>query len=122
MNTLSRSLSSFKSSGSSICSIPGNTTVFAAGWALCPHPHGRGDPQLFQIQLKAAAQTNGLDTILDGYRAAPDRAPSAEILRKTATDLLQAGDKQSARKILEFVFTREIENRNLTAREHAWPG
>jgi len=36
-------------------------------------------------------------------------------LRKAATDLQQAGDKQSARKILEFVFTREIDNRNLTA-------
>ncbi|MGZ4873186.1 MAG: tetratricopeptide repeat protein, partial [Candidatus Angelobacter sp.] len=72
-------------------------------------------PQLFQIQLKAATQTNGLDAIVDGYRAAPDRAPAADILRKTATDLQQAGDKQSARKLLEFVFTREIENRNLTA-------
>jgi tetratricopeptide (TPR) repeat protein len=71
--------------------------------------------QLYQIQLKAAAQTGGLDTIIDGYRADPDHAPSADVLRKAATDLQQAGDKQSARKVLEFVFTREIDNRNLTA-------
>ncbi|MGZ4897383.1 MAG: tetratricopeptide repeat protein, partial [Candidatus Angelobacter sp.] len=80
-----------------------------------PGPMWDRRPQLFQIQLKAAAQTNGLDAIVDGYRAAPDRVPAADILRKTATDLQQAGDKQSARKLLEFVFTREIENRNLTA-------
>ncbi len=36
-------------------------------------------------------------------------------MRKTATELQQAGDKQSARKILEVVFAREIENRSLTA-------
>jgi tetratricopeptide (TPR) repeat protein len=71
--------------------------------------------QLYQIQLKTAAQTGGLDTIIDGYRADPDHAPSADVLRKAATDLQQAGDKQSARKVLDFVFTREIDNRNLTA-------
>ncbi len=71
--------------------------------------------QLFLIQLKTAAQTGGLDAFIDGYRADPDHAPSADVLRKTVTDLQQAGDKQSARKVLEFVFTREIDNRNLTA-------
>jgi len=71
--------------------------------------------QLYQIQLKTASQTGGLDTIIDGYRADPEHAPSADVLRKAATDLQQAGDKQSARKVLEFVFTREIDNRNLTA-------
>ncbi|HSK42784.1 MAG TPA: hypothetical protein VLA83_02735 [Candidatus Binatia bacterium] len=71
--------------------------------------------QLDQIQLKTASQTGGLDTIIDGYRVDPDHAPSPDVLRKAATDLQQAGDKQSARKVLEFVFTREIDNRNLTA-------
>lgn len=72
-------------------------------------------PQLFQIQLKTAAQTNALDAIIESYGVAPDRAPAADVLRRTATELQQAGDKQSASKILEFVFMREIENRNLTA-------
>jgi hypothetical protein len=62
-----------------------------------------------------AAQSGGLEAIVDSYTADPEHAPSAEVLRKTATELQQDGDKQSARKILEFVFTREIENRNLTA-------
>jgi hypothetical protein len=67
------------------------------------------------VQLQLAAQTGGLDAIVEGYRADPERAPSSEALRRTATELQQSGDKPSARRILEFVFTREIEQRNLTA-------
>jgi tetratricopeptide (TPR) repeat protein len=86
-----------------------------SGLAALPPSMWERQTQLFQIQLKTAAQTGGLDTIIDGYRADPDHAPSADVLRKAATDLQQAGDKQSARKVLEFVFTREVDNRNLTA-------
>jgi Tfp pilus assembly protein PilF len=71
--------------------------------------------QLFQIQLKTAAQTGVLDAIVDGYRTDPDHSPASEVLRKAATDLQQGGDKRSAQKIMEFVFHREIDNRNLTA-------
>ncbi|HZD95196.1 MAG TPA: hypothetical protein VE133_13135, partial [Candidatus Sulfotelmatobacter sp.] len=71
--------------------------------------------ELVTLQLKVAAQSAGLDAVLGEYRADSEHAPSAQVLRKTATELQQAGDKQSARKILEFVFTREIENHDLTA-------
>ncbi len=70
---------------------------------------------LIPIQLELAAQTAALDGVLEGYRTDPEHAPSSDVLRRTATELQQAGDKQSARKILEFVFAHEIENRNLTA-------
>ena len=93
-----------------------------SGLSALPRSIWERRTQLFQIQFKTAAQSGGLDAIVDSYRADPDHAPSAEVLRKTATELQQAGDKQSARKVLEFVFTREIENRNLTAAEHARPG
>src|SRR5262249_25557413 len=71
--------------------------------------------ELIAIQLKLAVQTATLDIVIVGYRADEEHAPAADVLRKTATDLQQAGDKQSAQKILEFVFTREIEQRDLTA-------
>jgi tetratricopeptide (TPR) repeat protein len=86
-----------------------------SGLSELPRPMWERQTQLFQIQLKMAAQSGGLEAIVDSYTADPEHAPSAEVLRKTATELQQDGDKQSARKILEFVFTREIENRNLTA-------
>ena len=86
-----------------------------SGLSELPRSMWERQTQLFQVQLKMAAQSGGLDAIVDSYSADPEHAPSAEVLRKTATELQQDGDKQSARKILEFVFTREIENRNLTA-------
>jgi Tfp pilus assembly protein PilF len=70
---------------------------------------------LTEIQLKLAAQTGGVDRIIASYRADPAHAPAADVLRKVATEVQSAGDKASANKILEFVFTREIEDRNLTA-------
>jgi lipopolysaccharide biosynthesis regulator YciM len=72
-------------------------------------------PELAGIQLKLAAQAGGLDTVLANYRADAEHAPAADVLRKAATEIEKAGDAQSARKILEFVFSREIENHNLTA-------
>ncbi len=71
--------------------------------------------ELVSLQLKLAAKTGGVDSIIAGYRADPAHAPAADLLRKTATDLQFMGEKASASKILEFVFTREIEDRNLTA-------
>jgi tetratricopeptide (TPR) repeat protein len=85
-----------------------------SGLSALPSSAWEHRTKIFEIQLKAAAQNGGLGGIIDGYRTNPDRAPVSEVLRKTAMDLQEAGDKQSANKILEFVFTREIDNRNLT--------
>src|SRR5260370_33739027 len=60
-------------------------------------------------------EDGSLDGIMEGYRNDPEHMPPANVLRQTATELQQAGDKQSARKILEVVFAREIESHNLTA-------
>src|SRR5208282_4034321 len=53
--------------------------------------------------------------ILAAYRAEPQTTPAPEVLRNAARQLFDAGDKQSARKILELVFAREIEGHNLVA-------
>src|SRR5438270_5985561 len=83
--------------------------------AALPKPTWDRRTELVSIQLKLGAQTGGVDAIIAGYRVDPAHAPSAEVLRKAATELQLAGDKPSANKILEFVFIREIEDRNLTA-------
>ena len=70
---------------------------------------------LVPLELKSAAQLGTLDPILATYRTEPGSAPSAEILRDSARQLFEAGDKQSARKVLEFVFAREIEEHRLVA-------
>ncbi len=53
--------------------------------------------------------------MLAGYRAEPQSIPPADLLRTAAREFFEAGDKQSARKILELVFAREIEEHKLVA-------
>jgi tetratricopeptide (TPR) repeat protein len=83
--------------------------------AALPKPVWERRTELVGIQLRLAAQTGWLEAILAGYRADAEHAPAAEVLRRAATEIQKTGDAQSARKILEFVFSREIENHNLTA-------
>src|SRR6266852_5731253 len=70
---------------------------------------------LVPYELQAAAQLGTLDTKIAVYRADSSSAPSPEVLRAGARQLFDAGDKQSARKVIEFVFAREIENHQLVA-------
>ncbi len=67
------------------------------------------------LELQVAAQRKTLDAKLESYRADPGTAPSAEILRAASRQLFEAGDKDSARKVLEIVFGREIEEHKLLA-------
>ncbi len=79
------------------------------------------DPQntdasaLIPFELRVAAHVGALDAKIASYRSDPDHAPSAETLRSSAQQLFEAGDKQSARKILEFVFARELDEHKLVA-------
>jgi predicted Zn-dependent protease len=70
---------------------------------------------LVPMEMRVAAQLGTLDAKLASYRADPQTVPGAEALRAAARELFEAGDKQSARKILEFVFAREIEEHKLVA-------
>jgi cellulose synthase operon protein C len=72
-------------------------------------------PPCVDSQLRVAAELGTLDALLTGYAADKDDAPSAETLKNAAQRLVAAGKKRSARKILEFVFAREIENHQLAA-------
>jgi hypothetical protein len=67
------------------------------------------------LELKAAAQLGTLDAKIASYRADSQSAPSSEVLRQSARALFDTGDKQSARKILEYVFAREIDQHRLVA-------
>ncbi|HEY6969896.1 MAG TPA: tetratricopeptide repeat protein [Candidatus Angelobacter sp.] len=69
---------------------------------------------MLAIQLRLDATTGKLDSALSAYRSAPEQAPSGETLRAAAKQLEDAGDKQSARKVLEFVYQREIDDHQLT--------
>ena len=76
---------------------------------------GSDSAALVPYEMQCAAQLGTLDTLLSRYKAEPQTAPSAESLRIAARQLFDGGDKQPARKILEFVFARQLEEHQLVA-------
>jgi hypothetical protein len=70
--------------------------------------------QLVRVQLMLAAKTGKLESVLAGYRAEPQNAPPLEVLRSAASEFVAGGDVLSSRLVQEFVFTREIEEHQLT--------
>ena len=78
-------------------------------------PQNPDSSDLVPLELQVAAHLGTLDAKIASYRSDPDRAPSAEILRSSTRQLFEAGDRQSARKILEFVFARELDEHKLVA-------
>ncbi|HSY91887.1 MAG TPA: hypothetical protein VK812_10980 [Candidatus Binatus sp.] len=89
-----------------------------AATAIAALPQETGEVQLatlVPLDLQVAAQLGSLDSKLATYRTQPDRAPAPQLLRTAARQLFEAGDKLSARKILELVFAREIEQHQLVA-------
>ena len=82
---------------------------------LAKSARGSDSAALVPYEMLSAAQLGTLDTFLAGYKAEPETAPSAESLRIAARQLFEGGDKQSARKILEFVFARQLEEHQLVA-------
>ena len=70
---------------------------------------------LVPYELQCAAKLGTLDAVVAGYNSDPDDAPPANVLRAAAQQLLAAGDTQSARRILEFAFLRDVAKHQLVA-------
>ena len=78
--------------------------------------HSVSDSAAFvPYEMQCTAKLGTLDTIISGYKSDPQTAPSADGLRAAASLLFYGGDKPSARKILEFVFARELEKHQFVA-------
>lgn len=69
---------------------------------------------LLSIQLRLAAATGKLDSTLAAYRANTLDAPTDQSLRNVAKQMESLGDKQSSRKILEFVYQKQIDEHEFT--------
>jgi predicted Zn-dependent protease len=70
---------------------------------------------LVPAEIECAAKLGTLDAKILSYQSNPQDAPSTENLRLAASRLLGSGDKQSARKILEFVYSRDMANHEFVA-------
>jgi hypothetical protein len=62
-----------------------------------------------------AARLQTIDAVLAGYRLNPDRAPKLPLLEQVARELQKKEEKSAAQKILEYVYTRQIEEHQLAA-------
>jgi tetratricopeptide (TPR) repeat protein len=67
------------------------------------------------IEVRAAAGLKTLNALLDRYGRDEDRPVDSEALRNAATALRRSGDAVSARRVLEFVYTRQLDGDDLAA-------
>jgi hypothetical protein len=97
----------------------GDTNGAAAEWRNVPavaEPRYRADNQSrVELELRVASKTGGLHAILERYRSQPETAPTAESLRNAALAVRRDGGESEARRVLEFVYDREIRNGHFEA-------
>ncbi len=67
------------------------------------------------LEIRAAAQAGRLDALLERYRRTPEDAPPLDTLSQGAAVLKTEGDAAGARRLLEFVYTRELDAHNFNA-------
>jgi tetratricopeptide (TPR) repeat protein len=72
------------------------------------------DADLTALEARIAAAARTLDTLLDRYAREETRPVNVGALRNAATALRQAGDQLSARRIMEFVYTRQLDREELS--------
>jgi tetratricopeptide (TPR) repeat protein len=72
------------------------------------------DADVTALETRIAAANGGLDALLDRHAREEGRPVNLDALRNAATGLNQSGDQVSARRIMEFVYTRQIDQGELT--------
>jgi Tfp pilus assembly protein PilF len=70
--------------------------------------------ELAAIQIRISARRGTLSELLAKYQRDPQHSPTADILQKAATELREAKDEKNANVVLEFLYNRELANRNFT--------
>ena len=67
-----------------------------------------------ELAIEIAAQSGELAARLDGYRRDRATAPSTENLQSAAAGLRSRGDAASARAVLDYLYTRALDERDLS--------
>jgi tetratricopeptide (TPR) repeat protein len=73
--------------------------------------HDMRQARTASIMVWLAAQSNKLDDLIQQFQQAPEKAPPLDALRDAALSL-QEKDPANARRLLEYVYTRQIAERN----------
>jgi tetratricopeptide (TPR) repeat protein len=72
------------------------------------------DGDVTALEARIAAAMHTLDPLLERHARDESRPVNLDALRTAATALRQAGDQGSARRIMEFVYTRQLDRGELT--------
>ena len=83
--------------------------------ALSPDARKSRKEQVAVLEVEIAAKAKDLETLFTLYASDPDKMPSAASLLNAATELRKANDAASARRVLQFTYTNELERHNFTA-------
>jgi len=67
------------------------------------------------LEILLAAQSGELAARIDRFRHEPAHEPTKDVLQSTAAQLRNRGDETSARVVLDYLYTRELDARDLTA-------
>lgn len=70
--------------------------------------------EVIPLEVQIAAQAGSLKALLDRYSGASDLPLYLEFLRNGANELQKAGDPSAARQVLAFVYTRQLDQHDLT--------
>ena len=67
------------------------------------------------LLVRVAARAGALGRLLESYDRELNESPPLDALRDAAHELRRAGDREHAQQLLEFYYTRRIEQRDLSA-------
>lgn len=67
--------------------------------------------EIAPLEIRIAARQGKLDSLLARYHDDAEHAPSEEVLRAAAMALRKDGDRESSRRVLEFMYARAIDQR-----------
>ena len=67
------------------------------------------------LTIRVAAGNGVLEELLSRYRRQPREAPALQHLQTAAKELRDNGDPDSARRLLDFAYSRQLERRDLSA-------
>lgn len=80
--------------------------------ALTAKAGGDFGESLVSLEIRIAAQDGRLAQLIERYRREPEKAPALDTLLRIAGGL---EPREEARRLLDFVYTRQLDDRNFTA-------
>ncbi len=70
--------------------------------------------EIIPLEIQMAAQAGSVKPLLDRYSSDPELTANLEFIRNGANDLQKAGNQSAARPVLAFVYTRQMEQHDLS--------